>query len=938
MLIPLKDGLKEQEDPMKKSDLLLYLENQTAFFDFVKPSKNFTSSEIATHFNVKRNTISHYLNQLVDGGELIKINSRPVYFLHKQEFENQFFEVSQTIFSGIEELKKAEPLFKKKEDSFSMLIGHDSSLSRVVQQLKTACFYPDGGLPVLITGESGTGKSHIVRIMYQFCQEKELIDSEAPLVVFNCAQYANNPELLTSNLFGYTKGAFTGAETDHQGAFENANGGILFLDEVHRLNPEGQEKLFTYLDQGMIYRVGDTQNAYPVKTRLVFATTENLDSSFLTTFIRRIPILVEIPHLEKRTATERLELIYSFFIEEQRRIRRDFTVSGQVIQLLKNMHFIGNVGGLRNTIKVAVAKSYAKSEGTDGFEVTIYDLPSQLLVNENRKYTSGSLEKVAINSDTSVLSIAEQVNPEKQQIIRLYERLLLEYQKASKDIQQVEGVLKEHIEELFDYLLFRQDRIQNQEFLLYVTQQVQDTLRQMEVSHHMRFNGNIVYSISYYLFQRSGVYWVPQDVEINELMNHLATSLHEHFPRSFQFSTRLLALLREKLDIEIFEMDTIILTLYISQLDLPKDVKYPQAVIIAHGYATASSITNVANRLLHQNVFESFDMPLDVSPKEIAEQIIEYAEYNASQQGLIILADMGSLKEIDQLFTKKLSTPLLLINNVTTSLALSVGEKILHKTPFEKIQTQVEDSMKLEMKLIYPEVKKRRAILTTCMTGLGTATKISNLLKKSLPDKLDVKIIPIEFPILKEDKQSNSLFSLYDVLCVIGTDNPEIPKVNYISLEELISGKSTDVILGNFVGVDPELKRFFNNNIVRNFSIKKVIGSITILDTDKVILDIELFMQKFEELSEQRVSNPKRLSLFVHISCLIERLIRNVPIAEYDSLNNLRQCREKELAQIKKAFSVIETDYSVKLPDSELAYIHDILFNKLDLPGVDEDF
>lgn len=53
---------------MKKSDLLLYLENQTAFFDFVKPSKNFTSSEIATHFNVKRNTISHYLNQLVDGG------------------------------------------------------------------------------------------------------------------------------------------------------------------------------------------------------------------------------------------------------------------------------------------------------------------------------------------------------------------------------------------------------------------------------------------------------------------------------------------------------------------------------------------------------------------------------------------------------------------------------------------------------------------------------------------------------------------------------------------------------------------------------------------------------------------------------------------------------------------------------------------------------
>ncbi len=73
---------------------------------------------------------------------------------------------------------------------------------------------------------------------------------------FNCAQYASNPELLAANLFGYVKGAFTGAQSDKAGAFEAANGGMLFLDEVHRLDAQGQEKLFTWLDRKEIYRVG----------------------------------------------------------------------------------------------------------------------------------------------------------------------------------------------------------------------------------------------------------------------------------------------------------------------------------------------------------------------------------------------------------------------------------------------------------------------------------------------------------------------------------------------------------------------------------------------------------------------------------------------------------------------------------------------------------
>ncbi len=97
-------------------------------------------------------------------------------------------------------------------------------------------------------------------------------------------------------------------------------------------------------------------------------------------------------------------------------------------------------------------------------------------------------------------------------------------------------------------------------------------------------------------------------------------------------------------------------------------------MIAAHGYATASSMANVVNRLLQEDLFESFDMPLDVTPQQIAAEIVDYCENSDVSNGLIILVDMGSLKEIHQFFKKQLSVPLLILNNVTTPLAITVGE------------------------------------------------------------------------------------------------------------------------------------------------------------------------------------------------------------------------------------------------------------------------
>lgn len=151
---------------MLREKLADYLKNQTAFFDQENVSDIFTAKKIAEKFEIKRNTVSHYLSQLNEQEIIVKINTRPVYFLHKEAFENQFYLLSKTIYSSLEELKNDQPLFYNKADFFSVLIGNRASLSRSIEQLKTAVYYPDNGLPVILTGESGTGKSYMVKMLH----------------------------------------------------------------------------------------------------------------------------------------------------------------------------------------------------------------------------------------------------------------------------------------------------------------------------------------------------------------------------------------------------------------------------------------------------------------------------------------------------------------------------------------------------------------------------------------------------------------------------------------------------------------------------------------------------------------------------------------------------------------------------------------------------
>ena len=210
----------------------------------------FTAEAIGFNLGLARNSVSKDLNQLWNDGLAIKSRGRPVFFLHRQTLETL---LGRKLESSEREVRSVADLLPQTEntgddDPFTGLIGYDRSLRDAVEKGRAAVLYPQG-LHVLLTGPSGVGKTFFAELMHRFACEKSA-GFPPPLVYFNCAEYAHNPELLSSHLFGHRQGAFTGANENKPGLVEQADGGYLLLDEVHRLPYEGQEKLFSILDKG----------------------------------------------------------------------------------------------------------------------------------------------------------------------------------------------------------------------------------------------------------------------------------------------------------------------------------------------------------------------------------------------------------------------------------------------------------------------------------------------------------------------------------------------------------------------------------------------------------------------------------------------------------------------------------------------------------------
>jgi transcriptional regulator with GAF, ATPase, and Fis domain len=205
---------------------------------------------------------------------------------------------------------------------------------------------------VMIRGESGTGKELVARAIHRNSTRRD-----QPLVTLNCT--ALSPALLESELFGYRRGAFTGAYTDSKGLFEKASGGTMFLDEIGDMSLEIQAKLLRTLQTGEIRAVGDVRTR-TVSVRIIAATNRNLETAIREgvfredLFYRINTFSITLPPLRERI--EDIPFLAEFFLQRARAKvnKRVESFSPDALTMLKNYSWPGNLRELENIIERAV--------------------------------------------------------------------------------------------------------------------------------------------------------------------------------------------------------------------------------------------------------------------------------------------------------------------------------------------------------------------------------------------------------------------------------------------------------------------------------------------------------------------------------------------------------------------------------------------------------
>ncbi|MCL5676914.1 MAG: sigma 54-interacting transcriptional regulator, partial [Firmicutes bacterium] len=643
--------------------------------------------------------------------------------------------------------------------------------------------YPPTGLPTLIVGPTGAGKSRLAEAMYLYAQHSGRLSPSAPYSVFNCADYASNPQLLLAQLFGYVKGAFTGADRDSKGLVAETDGGVLFLDEVHRLPPEGQEILFLLMDRGVYRPMGDAAAARRVSLTLIAATSEDPQSTLLRTFLRRFPMVITLPDLDSRPLDERLALIELFLREEASRVGLSISVSSLALVALLAFPTSGNVGELRSAVLLGCARAFlnhiATGSGAPVMPLYITHLaPPIQLAYLSGGASTGQVERLVGVEDRvySPISIGRSSPPSRDDYVPadIYadlRRRVDGYLKSGLQPREVQQLIQTDMDHYLLHLVKRSKDIQlvPKGLLDAVAAFVSDA----GAGLGRRFGQDVATGLSLHLAS------LPAN-DSYDLEGSMA--LVAHCPREYGVVLRLVPSLEAGLGRSLSPGEIAFLAAFLSTHGLDPKPGGLSVLVIAHGSSTASSMASVANRLLGNGRVLAVDMPLEQSVEETLQLAIRTISSTSPSNGVALLVDMGSLTGLGPALEKALGVPVAMIPLVTTvavieagRLAGEVGANLAEVVRAIRRIYQQDD----------PDPVTRdgkRVIITTCLTGQGTARKLAAFLHEALPQGLREQVTVQAVDLENGSRLPGLLVEGWrgTVVAAAGTVDPHLPGVTFI--------------------------------------------------------------------------------------------------------------------------------------------------------------
>lgn len=906
--------------------------------EFIKIG-GFSAQQVSEELNILRNNVSKELNELCRESKIIKIKGRPVLYFHRKSLENIFSIKLPRDLIAIEDIDnfiKNNSKQIKNDSPFRYLIGEKTSLKNQVEQAKAAILYPPNGLHTLIIGETGVGKTLFANMMYSYAKYSGRLNEDAPFVVFNCADYYNNPQLLLSHVFGHIKGAFTGADSDKKGVVEKADGGILFLDEIHRLPPEGQEMIFYFMDTGTFNRLGETERNRKANILIIGATTENPASTFLKTFMRRIPITITIPNFEDRIIEDRIDIIKHLLLNEAHRVNKTIKITQECIQALVGNSSYGNIGQIKSTIQLACAKGFLNSINTDKeVEIDLKMFPSDIQNGLISMRTKGKGLESIWNVIPSNLIITPQgykeiIEDDNYDLpFNLYKII-----EDKANILRNEGMEEEYINKFITtdidiHIKSFYDKLKSGENIREKILRIVDekTLEFAEEIQQLaendlgkKYNERLLYAIGLHLsafFNRKNN---------SELQYKDVTSIIKNNKKEYEVSIKIKKLIEDRYNLHVSEDEVIHFTLLLKSIQDTKNEGSVGIIVATHGSSTATSMVNVVNKLLGKVNAFAIDMPLEMNPIDILQLMTKKVKEIDRGKGILLLVDMGSLNSFGRVITEETGIEIKTIDMVSTPMVLEAVRKVdILNESLDNIYNYLKNFRGYSG--IFENIKdedEKGVIVTICSSGKGTAIKLKKIIEEIIwsVSKEKIKILSIGLKNLEDDIKE--IEKENKILAVVGIINPRI-NAPFISLENLIGGEGERIIkeiIGGKVYISND--RDSKDIVLKEFCMDNLSEFLTYLNPKKIISVLIQFVNVLEKEEGREFSNSLKIKIIVHTGCALERMMINDSLKYYDKFD-----KNITFDRVNRCSKIFYEKLKIKLTYDEVCYIAEIVASNI---------
>lgn len=879
------------------------------------------TNTIAQLTNLSRNRASSYLNNLVKENYLVKINSRPVTFFHRNKLEDTFQTVLlEQQYDSIVDLQK--DIEKNKQNPFIEVIGHDSSLENIIFQCKAAVSYSQNGLPIMLVGESGTGKSYLTEKIYHFSKFEKIINNDAPFIHINCSDYADNPDLFLANLFGFVKGAYTGADKTTTGLLAIAQNGYLFLDEIHSLNSACQEKLFQFMDSGKYHQLGDNDRWYFSNVRLLFATTEYPSKKLLNTFLRRIPVILTIPSLNERNSTEKTELISYLLKKEEQKVEKEILIESNTLEFLLTQQFPGNVGELSNILKLAVATESYSSSSSDKIFInqSSLRLKSYTLESLNEKRYISSIDLINYKrKETPLFALINQINQEELFFNTSDTRSLTNF------FKKIWGLFID-FEKTFSQWYF-DNNFEHKKIEIAEILQEKITKNNSFFSFSHNKNEFEIIAAILAIISSKEIFKLSDNINLTSFQFYINQS-EILMNKQYNFSSFLVNQLNfEKNEQQI--MAKLVTLSYIEMFSISSTQNQYIGLVMSHGRSIATEIANTINQMLNSYIYDSINLPLDVTFREVDLILEDWIATKTNAQTIIIFSDMGSLTTLNTKLTpKNTNANIMFINSINPPLLLALGNELLQKAALKQLETVAHDVNSQFNVSTVEKNKKEYYIICSSGSGLDTDKKLKRILEKSLPSKKNIKVKAMSFENLVTIGFSQDFLDKNEVKFVLGTLDPNISNIPFVSIGDLIADDSITFLSYTLSDVynKNELK-ILSKNLLNEFALTNLVNQLTILDPKKLLSLVTVAIDDIQKQVKFSIPINTSLGLYIHTCCMIERLIRMNKNDIEDILDKNDTIDSSFNDIFNNAFSEIEIFYSVEIPLEEKNYIYNYIYN-----------